>query len=251
MRRAQRTGLPADWRAVLAAGSAQWGLLDHDEQSLLGDIADELLVGKRWEAARGFELTDERRVLIAGHAGLLALELEGDPFAEVGTIVVRSGPMRRRAPVPHWGRVDGFVDGSPGPVDGEAHHRDGPVMVNWGAFRREAANPRLGRDVVLHELAHKIDMLDGTVDGTPPIDDDDQRARWIEVCTAEYELVRAGEGGLLLRPYAGTNPGEFFAVATEAFLTRPVPVRDQKPALYEVLRSYYRQDPSARVERAT
>ena len=51
----------------------------------------------------------------------------------------------------------------------------------------------------------------------------------------------------MLRTYGGTNPGEFFAVATEAFFTLPLPLEAEKPALYDVLRSYYRQDPAARI----
>ena len=50
-----------------------------------------------------------------------------------------------------------------------------------------------------------------------------------------------------LRPYAGTNPGEFFAVATETFFTMPVQMQSARPELYEVLAGYYRQDPAARV----
>ena len=66
-------------------------------------------------------------------------------------------------------------------------------MVTWSSARREAANPRLGRDVVLHEFAHKLDMRDGVSDGTPLIEDAGRCAqRWIEVCTAEYENVRSG-----------------------------------------------------------
>ena len=92
-------------------------------------------------------------------------------------------------------------------------------------------------------------MLDGTVDGTPPIADDAVRQRWIDVCTAEYGAVRRGEPGLL-RAYAGTNPGEFFAVATEAFFTRPLHIEDGKPALYEVLAAFYGQHPAERLRRA-
>jgi MtfA peptidase len=247
--RRRRDGLPATWREILTARSAQWALLDDGERVRLGEIAGALLVDKRWEAAQGLKLTDEVRTLIAAHAALLVLELDGDQYDAVGTIVVRSGSMRRRAPQPHWGRVGGVVDGSPAPVDGEAHHSDGPVMINWSAARREAANPRLGRDVVIHEFTHKLDMLDGVVDGTPPIGDDGVRQRWIDVCTAEYEAVRRGEPGLL-RAYAGTNPGEFFAVATEAFFTRPLPMEADKPELYGVLAAFYRQHPAERVRRA-
>ncbi len=244
--RRRRDGLPATWRDILTARSAQWAVLDEAERARLGELAEALLVDKRWEAARGFTITDEVRTLIAAHAALLALGLDGDAYDSVGTIVVRAGAMRRRPPAPQWGRVGGIVDGSPAPVDGEAHHRDGPVMISWSSARREAANPRLGRDVVLHEFAHKLDMFDGTVDGTPPIADDVARQRWIDVCTAEYEAVRRGEPGLL-RPYAGVNPGEFFAVATETFFTLPVAMEAEKSDLYGVLAAYFRQHPADRV----
>ena len=198
---------------------------------------------KRWEAARGQELTDEVRTLVAGHAALLALGLDESAFDRVGTIVVRSRAMRRTAPMA--GPAQGVLMDAPGAVDGEAHHADGPIMLVWPSARREARNPRLGRDVVLHEFSHKLDMRDGTIDGTPPMDDADLRRRWIEVCTAEYQAVRDGTGGSVLRSYAGTNPGEFFAVATETFFTRPIIVQDAKPALYDVLAAFYRQDPAA------
>jgi Mlc titration factor MtfA (ptsG expression regulator) len=245
--RRRRDGLPAGWREILTTRSAQWNLLDDDERTRVGELAETLLVTKRWEAAHGFVITDEVRTVVAAHAALLVVQLDVEHYDEVGTIVVRAGPMRRREPVPHWGRVEGVVEGSPAPVDGEAHGGAGPVMVNWNAARREARNPGLGRDVVLHEFAHKLDMLDGTIDGTPPIADGAARQRWIDVCTAEYEAVRRGEPNRVLRPYAGVNPGEFFAVATEAFFTQPLLMEADKPELYGVLAAYYRQHPAQRI----
>ena len=229
----------------MAARSAHWPLLSTEEQERLGELADHVVRTKRWEAARGQELTDEVRTLVAGHAALLALGLDESAFDRVGTIVVRSRAMRRTAPMA--GPAPGVLMDSPGAVDGEAHHADGPIMLVWPSARREARNPRLGRDVVLHEFSHKLDMRDGTIDGTPPMDDADLRRRWIEVCTAEYRAVRDGTGGSVLRSYAGTNPGEFFAVATETFFTRPIIVQEAKPALYDVLAAFYRQDPAARL----
>lgn len=245
--RRERPGLPEDWQEILTARSAQWALLTADERARLGELAEHLLTTKRWEAARGLTLTDEIRTVVAAHAALLILGLDESWYDGVGTIVIRRGAMRRRPPTPSWGPVRGVVDGSPGPVDGEAHDGRGPVMINWASARREAANPRYGRDVTLHEFAHKIDMRDSTIDGTPYIPDPAQRQRWIEVGTAEFEALRAGTGGDLLRPYAATNPGEFFAVATETFFTRPARMAAEKPALYEVLATFFRQDPAARV----
>jgi Mlc titration factor MtfA (ptsG expression regulator) len=243
-----RPGLPDDWRTILAGRSAHWALLDPTERARLGELADHVLRTKRWEAAQGQELTDEVRTVVAAHAALLALGLDESVFDRVGTIVVRSRAMRRTAPMA--GPAQGVLMDAPGAVDGEAHHADGPIMLVWPSARREARNPRLGRDVVLHEFAHKLDMLDGTLDGTPPITDDALRARWVAACTAEYQAVRDGTGGPVLRPYAGTNPGEFFAVATETFFTQPLAVQDAKPALYDVLAAVFRQDPAARVRRA-
>jgi Mlc titration factor MtfA (ptsG expression regulator) len=250
LRRRDRHGLPAHWRDILAARSAHFRLLDDDEQARLGELADHLLLTRRWEAARGVTLDDEIRTVIAGQGALVVLGLDETWLEGVSTIVVRRGAMRRSAPTPTWGRVAGIVDGSPSPIDGQADHHRGPVMINWTSARREASNPRLGRDVTIHEFSHKLDMLDGIVDGTPPMDDAELRARWVEVCTAEYDALRAGPPDPLLRPYATTNVGEFFAVAAEVFFARPVELAVAKPALYDVLRRFFRQDTAARVLRA-
>jgi hypothetical protein len=100
-------------------------------------------------------------------------------------------------------------------------------------------------NVVFHEFAHQLDMLDGTVDGTPPLVDAGLRERWVQVCTREYQAIRRGDDHLL-RSYAGTDPGEFFAVATEMFFTKPAALAEQHPALYDVLREFYRQHPASR-----
>ena len=104
--------------------------------------------------------------------------------------------------------------------------------------------------MVLHEFAHKLDMLDHVVDGTPPLPDRAARERWIEVCTREFELLDRADGSdPVLDDYGATDPGEFFAVATEAFFTGPAALASHKPDLYGVLRDFYRQDPVRRAPR--
>jgi Mlc titration factor MtfA (ptsG expression regulator) len=139
------------------------------------------------------------------------------------------------------------ADGSP-PLHGEAHHDRGPVLLAWDEARFAARHRGRGHNVVLHEFAHKVDMLDGVVDGTPLLPDRAALDRWIAVCATEFELMRIGEAGPLIDDYAATDPGEFFAVATEVFFDRPIDLRDAKPDLYEVLLGFYQQDPAAREE---
>jgi hypothetical protein len=88
-------------------------------------------------------------------------------------------------------------------------------------------------------------MLDGIIDGTPPISRASMKP-WVAVCTEVFESLRAGQVRPPLRLYGGTNPGEFFAVATEAFFDAAVLLATLEPALYAVLADFYQQDPAAR-----
>jgi hypothetical protein len=230
------------WRALLAERWPIWNNLDDDERRRLEDLVKGFLVDKRWEAAQGFDLTDEVRLLIAAQACLLILGLDHDSYRHVGSIIVHPTTIVLTSERAIGG---GIVSSGPFPIVGQSVHR-GPVLIAWDEATRDARHPERGHNVVFHEFAHKLDMLDGTVDGTPPLLDDATRAHWIAVCTHEYQRLRSGDGGPLLRDYAGTNPGEFFAVVTEVFFTRPVELRDDKPELYDVLAGFYRQDPASR-----
>ena len=127
-----------------------------------------------------------------------------------------------------------------------AHHDRGPILLAWDQVLIGARHRGRGHNVVFHEFAHKMDMLDGVVDGTPLMPNQAALDRWIAVCAAELELMRRGEAGPLLDDYGATDPGEFFAVATEVFFDRPIDCRGIKPDLYEVLAAFYKQDPASR-----
>ena len=114
------------------------------------------------------------------------------------------------------------------------------------------ATPEQGHNVVYHEFAHKLDMLDGVADGTPTFADRDQFAEWVAVCSYEFLRLRnLAEKGhkTFLDAYGAKNEAEFFAVATEEFFDRPVALQKNAPDLYRVLSAYYRQNPAERVNR--
>jgi Mlc titration factor MtfA (ptsG expression regulator) len=182
-------------------------------------------------------------VTIAVQAALLVVGLSIDEYREVSAIIVYPTAMQSRGT--YAGPVAGTVTDGVVPVLGEAHDDRGPVILAWDQADDAARNPGRGHNVVYHEFAHKIDMLDNIVDGTPPLGRGDL-ARWVEVCTEAFTALRAGIDRPPLQPYGATNPSEFFAVATEAFLDVPVALQQHEPDLYEVMRSFYRQDPAAR-----
>jgi Mlc titration factor MtfA (ptsG expression regulator) len=114
---------------------------------------------------------------------------------------------------------------------------------------QDGRHPRRGRNLVFHEFAHQLDMLDGVINGTPPLKDKEQAQRWHKVMTAEYQrLIEASQEGraTLLDEYGTTNEAEFFAVATECFFDKPGPLSHRHPQLYALLAEYYHQDPAAR-----
>ena len=243
-RRAART-LPADPEALFARCVGEWAFLEPDERAELV-AASAMLVGSwRWEAANRFDLTDEMCAVIAGQAAWMSLGLGLDDIAGIGTIVVH--PTTMTSVGSHAGPVSGLLTDEPVYLLGEAHHQ-GPLLLAWDAVRRETRRFGNGLNVVVHEVTHKLDMLDGLVDGTPPLADE-QRARWVEVCTAEYRTLRDGHDDRLVRDYAATDTGEFFATVAEVFFDRPIELAEGKPALYEAFADYFGADPAARRRR--
>ena len=240
-----------EWRSLLSRQWSLWNRLGVEERSVLERLTERFVAEKRWEAANGFELTESMQVLIAAEACLLVLGFDdpADPghafdlYRGVGTVLVHPTTLvleGQRAT-----GTAGLVSSDPYAILGQAEF-GGPTILAWDAVVREARHPGRGENVVYHEFAHKLDMLDGVIDGTPPMADGAARDRWIEVCTREFRALSRGAGGTLLRDYGAENPGEFFAVATEGFFTKPVAMRADKPDLYDVLLGFYRQDPAAR-----
>lgn len=242
--RFRRAGLPVEARALVERHLAVWPQLTEDEQERLLEIADELLSRKQWEAARGFELDDTVRVVIAAQAALLVLELGTDHYRSVSAVIVHPSTVHVRGVRP--GLAPGTVTSRGLDVLGLAQDGQGPVVIAWDQALAGAHRSEPGHNVVLHEFAHKLDMRDGAIDGTPLLPTD-LRADWVRVCTGLYDDLVAGLPRPPMRDYGATNPGEFFAVATEVFFEQALELAVLEPELYGVLARFYRQDPARRI----
>jgi MtfA peptidase len=239
----RRTGLPPTAVELAENHLSHWHRLDDDERRRLLDIADWLLTRKRWEAAHGFALDDTVRVVVAVQAGLLVLGLGVDHYRQVSAVVVHPSSARTGGERP--GAIPGTRTSADVAVFGLAQDRRGPVVIAWDRALADAHGEHTGHNVVLHEFAHKLDLLSGSFDGTPAVERGDL-AEWVRVCTALHADLQAGVPRPPLRPYAAVNPAEFFAVATEVFFELPAELRSAEPELYRVLSGFYRQDPALR-----
>ena len=244
----RRKGLPRDWETIAAAHLGSWSGFDAGERERLGDLGDWLLRHKNWEASHGFALDDVIRTTIAIEAAMLILALDTTYFREVSAIIVYPTTILSRGE--RAGPVHGTMTDEVMEVFGEAHDRRGAILIAWDEALDAALDPGHGDNVVFHEFAHKIDMLDDMTDGTPPFLSKEQLARWVEVCTDAYVALRDGIPRTPLDPYGGVSPAEFFAVATETFFDAPLALEAHEPEVFAVLRDFYGQDPAERARRA-
>ena len=231
------------WRETLAV-LPFLARLSADEEARLRKLTEAFLGEKEFTSAGGLELTDAMCVSIAVQGCLPILNLGLQSYRDwVGIIVYPDEFIIPRSVEDEFGIVHEYDD----VASGEAWE-GGPLLISW----RDAQMAGEGYNVVIHEFAHKLDMLSGEADGIPPLPPGLSRQEWEETLLAAYEdfcalVDQAEEHGeeTLLDPYAAESPGELFAVMSETFFEMPETLREEYPALYAQLARFYRQDPAA------
>ncbi len=207
----------------------------------LGQLAEEFLHRKTLEGAGGQEIDPRVSAIIALQACLPILNLGLELYTGWHALILY--PDEFRAPYEFLG-PGGVVHEGSRDLSGEAWHR-GPVVLSWSHVEADAQAADPDGNVVIHEMAHKLDMLNGDTNGMPPLHRDMDPSDWSRTLQAAYDdLGQHLEQGLKppIDPYAHHSPAEFFAVASELFFTCPESLWRFYPAVYRQLASYYRQD---------
>jgi MtfA peptidase len=257
----RRRPFPGAWLNILQEQVAAYPLLGAAQQTELQKRILVFINEKTFEGCLGLEVTDTMRVVIAAQACLLELGRHPHYYPDGVSIFIYPSAF-----------VSTLTETLPGGVVterevvriGEAWRR-GSVVLAWDAALQQSRGLLPGHsaysgniysgNVTLHEFAHKLDGEDGAVDGVPDLggldglgpDRQAAHATWAQVMSRAYrELVRRVEAGEIttLDPYGATNPAEFFAVATETFFESPLVLKHTDSRLYEVLSSFYGQDPA-------
>ncbi len=242
LRRPQQQAIPdALWAATLARYPF-FAMLAVHEQNRLKMLAEEFLAEKEFSTAGGLELTDEICVAIAAQGCLPILNLGLSAYRDwVGIVVYPDEFVVPRSFQDEDGVVHEFDD----VLSGEAWE-GGPLLVSWHDVQLAGD----GYNVVIHEFAHKLDMLNGEADGMPALHSGIDEAEWDDSFAAAYEdFCRRVDGGeeTVIDPYAAEAPEEFFAVFSESFFELPDILVAEYPVVYELLKRYYRQDPLSRL----
>ena len=218
--------------------------LTTDELQRLREGASLLLHDKSFSAAGGAEVDDAMQLDIALQACLLTLNLAEDSYRGWNEIILYPGEFLR-----HREEMDeaGVVHHTRDILAGESWH-GGPLVLSLADVA--SSGQADGFNVVLHEFAHKLDMLNGDANGFPPLHRGMDAAAWADDFSRAYGnfcgRIDAGED-TAIDPYASYDPAEFFAVLTEVFFEMPGLLHAEYPAVYQQLQQFYRQDPGQRL----
>ena len=230
-----------------------------EENRRLRLIASDFLSRKTFVGAANLEIDELIRIQIAAQACILILELDVDFYDGWREIIVYPGQFAKTHDV-----MDefGVVHTTRDPLAGEAW-LGGPVVLSHAdmAHTEDAVDRGEGYNVVIHEFAHKLDMLNGEANGYPPLHRSMSKETWKRTFLTAYlafckqvdeaEALACKDGGraldaIAIDPYAAESPAEFFAVISEVFFEMPEVVHDTFPAVYQQLKAFYKQDPLIR-----
>ena len=240
----QSTITPAQWSDAFAALPLLKGL-SSDEMQRLQELAILFCHNKVFEGVRGFEITPPMQLLVALQACLPILELGLDWYDGWTTLIIYpSGFAPKRMIRDEYG-IEHFVQSSLG---GEAWHR-GPVVLAWDEV--EYAGVIDGRNLVIHEFAHKLDMQNDAVNGFPPLHAGMDINAWSQAFSRGFDDFQhrcsLGEN-IGIDCYGATLPSEFFAVLSEVFFEKPGIIHRYYSDIYDLMVEFYRQDTMARLE---
>lgn len=219
--------------------------LQQDALARLRTLAERFLHEKTISPVGGLVLGDEDVVLLAALCCLPLLGLGESGLRGWSQVIVYPDAFRvQRSHVDAAGVLHEWED----ELIGESWD-SGPLILSWADILADLASPFDGCCVAVHEMAHKIDALDGAMDGTPPLPRAWQRA-WAEDFQQAYDAlcsqVDTGEE-TLLDPYAAEAPEEFFAVASEYHFSAPQLLAEAVPAVAAHLQRFYGDPPALAV----
>jgi Mlc titration factor MtfA (ptsG expression regulator) len=195
----------------------------------------------KFVGCNGLDVTEEMRLSIAAQACLLIVNTD-TWYKNLLTVLVYPDAYRARR-TEHDGHL--VTEGEDTRL-GESWQR-GPVVLSWPDVQEGAADDTDGRNVVFHEFAHQIDQLSVEADGIPILDKNHSYADWEDNFVDAYERhVRNIESDrdTVIDPYGATSRAEFLAVSVELFFENPLALKQDEPAVYEQLATFFRLDPA-------
>ena len=233
---------PSSWRIILKQRMPYFRSLPTDLQLQLKDLIQVFIDEKEFIGCDGIVIDDEMRVTIAAQACLLLLNRKTNFYPKLKQILVYPSVFIVKG---HEQHIGGVVGEKQRLLSGKSWEY-GKVVLSWQTTQDDAADPRDGSNVVIHEFAHQLDQEDGNANGAPILSSIHDYSSWSEVLTREFAQLQSHaqqNTPSIFSYYGATNPAEFFAVITEVFFERPQEFYHSHKELYTELSHFFKLDP--------
>ncbi len=226
-----------DWQYTLTRVPLL-ALLDLERQAQVRAMTTWFVNEKDFYPAGGIELDSTKRLIIAAQACLPIVNLGYEWFDGWYSVYVYPGLFRTRR---NTRDANGLVSEDRRTLSGEAHSHGG-IVLSWDDIEDDIAHAGDGENVIIHEIAHKLDMRNGEADGYPPLHKGMRSRDWANAMQAAFDDLntKAERGNPPIDPYGATNPAEFFAVTSEYYFERPQRLREVYPDVHLQLHQFYR-----------
>jgi len=228
--------LSNDMRTFLSQNVSFYAALDEIEKSLFEQRAG-LFLQNTQIVGHDVEVTEQDKLLVASAAIILVWRFPDWYYVNLHTVSLVSGSFNQHS---QFGQPDSGIQGMLG-----TGAMKGQMILSKPALHYGFSNDRDKKNVALHEFSHLLDTVDGGLDGFPErLFDHVHAVPWLDLVRKEIGKIHNNNNSNI-RDYGGTNPMEFFSVATEYFFERPSMLCRKHPEVYEALKSFYRQDVAA------
>lgn len=221
--RVRAVGFPLRWVPLIDRGLPLYNSLPHDLREALQEKAFFKINDLAFTGPGGVdEVTDEMRVSLGCHIGLLQAQLRIPPVPSLRQVVVGPASAIEEAlhsPEPPWS--------------------DGTLLAEWNPEVGAARCYREERDPAI--MDHWKRLGGQATDGDPLPDSHLYFAGW--AASMWTDLPECQRAALAHAPELAAEPA-MFAAATEAFLRRPSCLRSAAPAVFTALKHFYLYDPS-------
>ena len=228
-----------NYAALLEANVTYYQKLDVTSKTLFEKRIAEFLDDTHIEGV-GTEINDQDRVLIASSAVIPIFGFPGWRYQNLTNVILYPDTFDGEFQFEGGNRnILGMVGSG---------YMNGQMLLSRAALTKGFSKSAGSENTAIHEFVHLLDKSDGATDGVPEnLMTHEYAAPWLHLMHVEMHKIEHNRSDI--NPYALTNEAEFFAVTTECFFDRPRELRGEHPALYELLKEFYCQDPAGRLAR--
>jgi Mlc titration factor MtfA (ptsG expression regulator) len=225
---------PPGWQAILERRVRFYRALDDGQKERFRQMVNVFLDEVRVTGIKT-EVDETVRVLVAASAIIPVFGFADWEYHRLGEVLIYPGSFDRdyQADKPEEANILGLT--------GLGHLRGVVILSKPSLLAGFSASPN-AENVGVHEFAHLVEQeeVDGGLPQEVPLE---VVRQWVDY--VGRELMHPANRRTGINDYAYTNEQEFFAVLSEYFFGSPDKLKSENPALYDLLRGLFHQDPAA------